>query len=135
MKKISRLWLEMPETPTYDIAMLEYGYDSEQVRYRTYGESSSFLFRRASMQDTMESLFTLPVSLGDDLRDAGLGLLKASIVDMVNTELDHSLASAVKDWLDLCTYDDAECVAGLVDLLVVGKPNYIAIRAYMRDNL
>lgn len=134
MKRVPRLWLET-NTPVYDISALEWSYDSEQVRYRTYGESSSFMFRRASMQDTMENLFTLPVSLGDELREAGLGLLKASIVDMVQSELDHSLASAVQDWLNLCTYQDAECVARLVDLLVVAKPDYHKIREYMRDNL
>lgn len=135
MKKVSRLWLESVDTPAYDIAMLEYGYDSEQIRYRAYGESSSFMFRRASMQDVMEGLFTLPVSLGDELREAGLGLLKASLVDMVNTELDPDLSLAVRDWLDLCTYDDATKVAGLVELLVVGKPDYRKIREYMKNNI
>lgn len=135
MKKVPRLWLELPDVPAFDIAMLEWAYDSEQVRYRAYGEASSFMFRRASMQDIMERYFTLPVSLGDSLRESGLGLLKASLVDMVNTELDPDLSKEVRDFLDLCTYQDAERVAGLVDLLVVGKPDYVKIREYMRDNI
>lgn len=135
MKTYHREWLENKGLLVCDPVALEWGNDTEQVRYRAWAETANWLMLRAMTQDMMSRMLMLEVSNGDDLRNAALELFKVSIIYMCEQEVNPELAVTIGDWLDLQSIEDSAKIAQLVNLLTVNNPNRQAIRDYMRHNL